>query len=98
MVLIFERPPPDRAKFILAFMEELMQPSDLAFFTSAELIDELMRRNTFLGIVVHSVDEHRQTEWAGERMFRVHFNSNLSADEARGLLDAVSKQIDVGLD
>ena len=75
-----------------------MNPSDLAYFTSNELICELMRRKTFLGVIVHSMHEHRNANWTGERIFRVHFNSNLSADEASGLLDAVSKYIDLQLD
>jgi hypothetical protein len=32
----------------------------LAFFTTQELIEELVNRTTFVGVVVASKDEHRQ--------------------------------------
>ncbi len=71
-----------------------MQEPDLAFFTTQELIDELMRRKTFLGVVVHSQDEFRNAEWGEERVFRVRFNSNLDAVQAGRLLDVVAEYID----
>lgn len=70
-----------------------MDSSDLEFFTARELIDELMRRKTFLGIVVHSKEELKNDNWGEERVFQVHYNSNLKPSEARRLLGAVRKQI-----
>jgi hypothetical protein len=67
-----------------------MDPNDLALFTTAELLDELMRRKTFLGVVVHSEQELKAATWEGTRMFRVRFNDNLSAGEAQRLLDVVA--------
>lgn len=73
---------------------------DLAFFTTAELIDELLSRHTFLGVVVHS-SEHRgrggqdERAWQGDKQFKVHFNDNLSPAEAARLLAAVSDRIDL---
>ena len=55
---------------------------DLAFYTTEELIEELLSRHTFLGVVVHSTEEHRGTQWQGEKQFQVHFNDNLSPPEA----------------
>jgi hypothetical protein len=66
-----------------------MQASALELFTTRELVDELMRRTTFLGVVVHSEQNYRGT-WQGERTFQVHFNSNLDATQAGRLLDAVA--------
>jgi hypothetical protein len=65
--------------------------SELAFFTTQELIRELMRRTTFLGVVVHSDDDLKDRDWSGERLFRVAFNSNLNVTEARRLLDSVAE-------
>jgi len=58
-----------------------------AFFTTKELIEELMRRKTFLGVVVHSEQELRGPHWTGEKMFQVHLNENLDPAQASRLLD-----------
>lgn len=71
-----------------------MHPSDLELFTTKELIDELMRRKTFLGIVVHSEEELKDKSWSGERVFKVHFNSNLDSEQACRLLDAITDYMD----
>jgi hypothetical protein len=68
---------------------------DLAFFTTAELIEELLSRHTFLGVVVHSAEEHRVADWQGEKQFQVHFNDNLSPPEAARLLATVSDHMDL---
>ena len=68
--------------------------ADLAFFTTAELIDKLMSRHTFLGVVVQSEQECRTREWNGEKQFKVHFNDNLSPPEAARLLGTVSEYMD----
>jgi len=71
-----------------------MQPTDLAFFTAKELIDELMRRKTFLGVVVHSEQELRHPHWTGEKVFQVHLNENLDSAQASRLLDIVAEYMD----
>jgi hypothetical protein len=70
-----------------------MPPSELAFHTTAELIEELMRRKTFLGVIIHSEAEHRG---AGKRprVFKVHLNANLDCEQAGRLLEAVSAQLE----
>ncbi len=68
-------------------------PSDLELHTTQELIEELMRRKTFLGVVVHSPQELKGTGWSGERVFSVHHNGNLQADEAGRLLDVVAEHL-----
>jgi hypothetical protein len=65
--------------------------SELAFFTTQELIAELVRRTTFLGVVIHAEGGLKDENWSGERVFKVDFNSNLSSSEARRLLDAVAE-------
>ena len=70
-----------------------MDASELSFFTSAELIQELMRRQTFLGVVVHSEEDFRGERWGDERVFKVHFNSNLDSVEAGRLLDSVASHM-----
>lgn len=67
-----------------------MERAELAFFTTEELVKELTRRTTFLGVVVHA-EEGLKGHWAGERNFCVSFNSNLSSREVRRLLGVVSE-------
>jgi hypothetical protein len=74
-----------------------MQDSELSFFTTKELIAELMRRQTFLGVVIHSEEELKRKQWGEERTFKVHFNNNLDAEKASRLLDRVSEYIDLNL-
>lgn len=69
--------------------------SELAFFTAKELIDELLARKTFLGVVVHSEQELRGPDWGDERLFRVRFNANLDSVQASRLLDTVSEYMDL---
>lgn len=66
-----------------------MQEADLAFFTTQELVDELMRRKTFLGVVVRSENEIRNGQWCDERIFKVQFNENLDSTQVSRLLDVV---------
>ena len=70
-----------------------MNPSDLELFSTAELIDELLRRSTFQGVVVHSFDEAKTLHWDGERTFRVRHNANFNTEEVGRLLDVVSRHI-----
>lgn len=67
--------------------------SDLELFSTRELIDELMRRRTFLGVVVHSQEELRDSTWHDERVFKVHFNGNLDSTEAGRLLESVASRM-----
>ncbi|MHB0956220.1 MAG: hypothetical protein ACYC0X_07565 [Pirellulaceae bacterium] len=70
-----------------------MCQSELALLPTGELVAELMRRTTFLGVVVHSEKEFREREWGPEKNFKVHLNSNLRAAEAGRLLEAIAEYI-----
>jgi hypothetical protein len=72
-----------------------VEPTELSFVTTGELIAELMRRRTFLGVVVHSESDWKGGDWGERRNFRVHFNRNLQAEEASRLLNRVAEYIDV---
>jgi hypothetical protein len=69
-----------------------MQESELELYTTRELVDELMRRSTFLGVVVQAAEEMRGA-WDGEKIFQVHYNSNLEREEVYRLLDAVTEHM-----
>jgi hypothetical protein len=70
-----------------------MTPGDLELFSTRELIDELLRRSTFQGVIVHARDEAKESHWDGERVFVVRHNANLDIEEAGRLLDVVSQYI-----
>ena len=70
-----------------------MQPSDLELYTTKELVQELMRRKTFLGLVVHSEQEFKGEAWTGEKVFRIHVNPNLDVAQAGRLLDIIAGHI-----
>lgn len=70
-----------------------MHDHDLAFFTNGELIAELVRRKTFLGVIVHCEDDYRG-DWGEQRIFKVQHGSNLAAPQAGRLLEAVAEHID----
>ena len=72
--------------------------SELAFHTTQELIDELMRRQTFCGVVIHAEDEQRRRTWSSERNFKVHFNQNLDSDRVSRLLDVVAEYMSIHLE
>ncbi len=71
-----------------------MPPSELELYSTRELIQELMRRQTFLGVVVHSEPELRTGPWSGERVFTVHLNSNMGAAEAGRLLEVIAGRME----
>ena len=71
-----------------------MIQDDLELVSTQDLIEELMRRTTFQGIVVHSQEEARGQDWSGERVFTVRFNANLEHEAAGRLLGIVSEYMD----
>jgi hypothetical protein len=71
-----------------------MNADDLALFTSQELVDELMRRKTFLGVVIHSEQEAKTDDWPEERIFKVRYKANLGAEQTGRLLGVVSEYLD----
>ena len=71
-----------------------MESSELSFISTQELIQELANRQTFLGVIVHSESEWKGGQWGEQRTFKVHFNDNLTAEEASRLLNRVSEYID----
>lgn len=70
-----------------------MDHGDLELVGTQDLIDELLRRTSFQGIIVHAPDGGKSPNWVGERVFRVRFNSNLGAEQASRLLDVVSQRM-----
>ena len=70
-----------------------MLESDLAFYTTQELIDELLRRKTFLGVVIRSDQECRCNDRSEKRIFKVYHNENLSTTQAGQLLEVVAQRL-----
>ncbi len=74
-----------------------MEPQELELFSTKQLISELMRRRSFLGVIVHSEEEERGQEWSEVRMFKMHFNKNLDSTSAGRLLQTVAERINLDL-
>jgi len=72
-----------------------MEAGELAFVSTQQLIDELISRKTFLGVIIHSEKDYRNGQWGGERNFRVHFNGNLDAAQVPMLLDRIAEYVTV---
>jgi hypothetical protein len=70
-----------------------MHDFPLELHSTTELIEELLRRKTFLGVIVHS-EQELKGQWKGERTFKVHYNSNLNAGQTCRLLDAVTQYLE----
>jgi hypothetical protein len=72
-----------------------MDPNELDFFTTQQLIAELMRRPTFMGVIVHSAEESKGQQQPVEQVFKVHFNENLDVHCASRLLDSVAEYMSI---
>lgn len=70
-----------------------MYAGELELFTTQDLIDELLRRTTFQGVVVHATGGAKNRHWDGERCFTVCHNANLDIEEAGRLLSVISEYI-----
>ena len=66
---------------------------DLELVSTAELIKELLRRKTFMGVLVHADQEVRSDAWDGERVFCIRFSDRLNAGSAARLLEVVSSRM-----
>jgi hypothetical protein len=69
--------------------------TSLEFYTSAELVNELMKRKTFMGIIIHSKEEFKERTWQGDKAFHVHVTANLDAGETSLILGAVAGSFDL---
>jgi hypothetical protein len=72
-----------------------METGALEFFSTDELVSELVRRTTFLGVVVHAESDWKGDAWGEERTFKVQFNSNLDTAEASRLLGQVAEYLNL---
>jgi hypothetical protein len=70
-----------------------MNATELELFATQDLINELLRRTTFQGVIVHAVDGAKNRHWVGERLFAVNYNTNLDTGEAGRLLEVISQYI-----
>jgi len=70
-----------------------MNAGELELYATQDLINELLRRTTFQGVIVHAVDGAKSHHWAGERLFAVRHNATLETAEAGRLLNVISEHI-----
>lgn len=65
--------------------------SDLELHSSEELIQELLSRTTFVGIVIRSEKEAKGV--SGHRSFRVDSSNNLNTDQTLTILSGLVSQL-----
>jgi hypothetical protein len=65
--------------------------SDLELYTSEQLIQELLSRTTFVGVVIRSENEAKGV--SGHRCFRVDSSANLSYEQTLTILDGLVGQL-----
>lgn len=65
--------------------------SDLELYTSEELIQELLGRTTFVGVLIRSEKEAKGI--SGHRSFRVDSTPNLNDDQTFNILDGLVGQL-----
>ncbi len=66
-----------------------MHAGELELFATQDLIDELLRRTSFQGVIIHADGGAKTRHWDGERCFTVSHNTNLHTEEAGRLLSAI---------
>src|SRR5947208_15761104 len=76
--------------------EEAMGSSELELHPTEELVAELVRRRTFLGVVVQSQEEYRGDDPDQERVYKVLFNANLDSGRVARLLETVAAGLERG--
>jgi hypothetical protein len=64
--------------------------NDLELYTTEELINEIINRTTFQGVIVHAEGDCKTNDWRGARNFKVHWNNNLERHEAGTILEKMS--------
>jgi hypothetical protein len=64
---------------------------DLAFYTSEQLVSELLGRTTLVGVVIRSEDEAGKV--GGHRNFLVEFTPNLNPTQVIAILDGLLDQL-----
>lgn len=65
---------------------------ELSFYTTDELIVEILKRATFQGIIVRAED-FRGHEWQGKKKFNVLWNGNLSNEEVTRVIEVISEAL-----
>ena len=64
---------------------------ELELYSSEQLIEELLNRSTFVGIVIRSEDEAKGV--SGHRYFRVDSSPNLRQEQTLVILDGLVGQM-----
>lgn len=63
---------------------------ELEFYTTEQLITEIIRRKTFQGVIIHAEGDFKDIPWHGIKNFNVHWNNNLEKKEACEILERMS--------
>jgi len=70
-----------------------MTVRELELYATEDLLEEVLRRSSFRGVVIHSRDAVGNHDEPEERTFSVRFNHNFETEDVRRLLDVVSRRL-----
>ena len=66
---------------------------ELEFYATEELLEEVLRRSSFQGVVVHCRDAAGNHAEPEEQTFSVRFNHNFETEDVSRLLEVVSRRL-----
>ncbi|WP_165248344.1 hypothetical protein [Paludisphaera soli] len=70
-----------------------MTVRELELYATEDLIEELLGRTTFQGVVIHSRDDAGNHPRPDETTYSVRFNRNFQTEEVGRLLDVLSRRL-----
>jgi hypothetical protein len=70
-----------------------MTVRELELYATEDLIEELLGRSTFQGVVIHSRDAAGNHPEPDETTYSVRFNRNFQTEEVGRLLDILSRRL-----
>lgn len=62
----------------------------LELYTTKEMIEEIINRTTFQGIMILSENDCKDPKWCGKKTFGVHWNNNLTNKEVVDILESTA--------
>ena len=65
----------------------------LEFYTTEDLIKEIINRTTFQGIILQAENDCKNKNWRGKKTFKIHWNENLTKKEVIEILQSTAESL-----
>lgn len=66
---------------------------NLELYTTEEMVEEIINRTTFLGVVIQSEEDCKNKNWYGKKAFKIHWNNNLNNKEVADILENMASSL-----